>query len=213
MTWNPARTLFPVSGLVAAVLATTAPLHAQVELGLFGGVLAPTSEFTVPSTGAPFGSTTAKFTTTLTYGALGRWWITERVGVQGTVGWAGGSLQLQPPFSSAPDTTYSASTTTVTAVLIYRLSAPTIRNTVWLSGGAAWIDRSSPRLDGLDGTNSLGMTFGLGSTLPIGHSLSVNLGLDTFIYSFALQSPTDAPAGTTQFEFRGLAGLSMRLGH
>ena len=206
------RTLSPLAGLVAAVLGLATPLHAQVELGLFGGVLAPTSDFTTPST-SPFGATTAKFTTALTYGVLGRWWITERIGVQGTLGWANGSLQLQPPMSSAPDTTYSASTTTVTAVLIYRLSAPTLRNTVWLSGGAVWMDRSSPRLDGLDGTNSLGMTFGLGSTLPIGSSLSVNLGLDTFIYSFALQSATDAPPSTTQFDFRGLAGLSMRLGH
>jgi len=195
------------------MLAVSTPLEAQVELGLFGGVLAPTSDFAIPSTGFLNGTTTAKFTTALTYGAVGRWWITERVGVQGTLAWADGNLQLHPPSSAAPDTTYSAPTSTITAVLIYRLSAPTIRNTVWVSGGAAWIDRSGPRLAGLDGTNSLGMTFGLGSTLPIGSTLSVNLGLDTFIYSFALQSSTDAAASSTQFDFRGLAGLSVRLGH
>jgi hypothetical protein len=201
--------------LLAALIASAPSLHAQVELGLFGGALAATSNFDIPATGfvSGFGPTTAKFTTALTYGALGRWWITERIGLQGTVGYANGNLLLQPPIPTVPDTSYPASTSAVTATLLYRLSASTIRNSVWLSAGAAWIDHSSPRLSDTQGTSSLGMTFGLGSLFPLNHHLGINLGFDAFIYTFDLQSPANDPAGTTQFEFRALAGLTVRTGN
>ena len=201
--------------ILSAVLIQIAPLQAQVEIGAFGGVLAPTSTFDIPTTGLSigFGPTEAKLTTAFTYGLLGRLWVAPRLGLQATVGISDGSLLVQPPFSSAPDTSYSISTTAVTLSFLYRLSTPTIPNAVWLSLGPAWIDQSSPRYEDIEGTSAIGLAFGAGSSLPLNDRLRVSLGLDLFVYPFDLSSSTDDPAGGTQLDFRALAGLSVHFGH
>ncbi|HMU62830.1 MAG TPA: hypothetical protein PKA66_13670 [Gemmatimonadales bacterium] len=201
--------------MLAAIGLTAAPLHAQGEIEAFGGVLAPTTTFNIPAREVPsvYGPTQAKFTTAFTYGAAGRVWVAPRLGLQATIGFAGGSLLVQPPFGSSPDTSYASSSTALTIAFLYRLSTPTIPNAVWLSAGPLWINQESPRLDGIDGTSSLGLAFGAGSSLPISDRIRVSLGLDLFLYSLNLSSPSDAPIGSTQLDFRALAGMSYHIGH
>jgi hypothetical protein len=112
-----------------------------------------------------------------------------------------------------PDTSYASSSTALTVALLYRLSTPTIPNAVWLSAGPLWINQESPRLEGIDGTSSLGLAFGAGSSLPMGDRFLVGLGLDLFLYSLNLSSPTDATIASTHLDFRALAGISYHFGY
>ena len=195
--------------------ASVRPLQAQVEIGAFGGILAPTMNFDLPADGnsAVYGPTEAKLATALTYGALGRLWVAPRLGLQMTLGFTNGSLQVYAPLSSAPDTTSPVSTTAITVTFLYRLSTPSLPNAVWLSFGPMWITEDSPRYEGLDGTSSLGIDFGVGSSLPLNDRFRANLAFDTFVYPFSPSIPTEAPTGGTQLDFRAMVGLSVHFGH
>ncbi|HEX5004411.1 MAG TPA: hypothetical protein VFV65_03800 [Gemmatimonadales bacterium] len=202
------------TSLLAALVVSAGPLRAQGEFGLFGGVLVPTSNVTLPASSSPpvFANQPAKTSTAFTYGALGRWWFGERVGVQATVGHSDGSLVLYST-GSGLDSTVDASSTVVTATLTYRLSEPYLSNAVWLNAGVVWVSEGGPFYDQFDGTSSTGVTFGAGSTLPLGERFRVNLALDAFLYSLNLTGPGLDPGSSNQFDLRATAGMVIAVGH
>jgi len=214
----PSRTLrwFGAACLcVTAWIGTPAVLASQVEVGAFGGVLAPTSDFAIgpDAFNSPFGATTAKRSTAFTYGLVGRAWFADHLGGQVTFGASDGSLVVQSPLGIAEDSSYTASSTAVTAALLYRFNTPTIHNIVWVSAGVVWMSQDSPRFDDWTASTGIGPTFGAGSTLPVGSRWRVNLMLDTFIYSFNLEAPGAEPLSSSQFDIRGLAGMTYQFGH
>jgi hypothetical protein len=205
-------------GAVAVSLAVgvVGSLQAQTELevGAFGGLFVPTSDFAIsPDPGSfPIGQASAKASTAFTYGVVGRAWLADRLGVQATLGFTDGSLVVQSPFGTAPDTTYPASSTAVTAALLYRFTTPTIQNTVWVSAGVVFLSQDSPHFAPYQASTGIGPTFGAGSTLPLGDRWRVNLMLDAFIYSFNLEAPGAETLSSSQFDLRAVAGMSYRLG-
>jgi len=201
------------ASLLLLLHATTATAQVEIELGAFGGFLAPTSRFVVPLTGFPglFGNVEVKPATAFTYGGLLRGWFSDRLGAQVTVAGSSGDLSV---FSPMGDTTSTASSSTITASFLYRLSTPTLPNTVWLAVGAVFPSIDSPFFVGMDVDAKPGFAFGAGSTIPLGEEqrFKVNLMFDGFIYSVSADSPDAGSTGGNQFDVRGVAGLSYRLG-
>ena len=201
------------AALVFALHSAGTPVHGQVIVGAFGGFHAPTADFPIPEGGftSMFGPTNAKHEVTFTYGALVRAWFSTRLGLEASFACARGDLVLSPPFPSAPDSSFSASLTVLTANLLYRVPVGVLPNTVWLAAGASWIHHGSPRYKGIDGTSRVAVGVGLGTGIPLTGPFRVEVAFDALVYPYDLKSATDDPPGHTQIDLRARAGVSVAL--
>lgn len=209
---KPALTAGLAAGILLLSHTTPAKAQVEIELGAFGGFLAPTSRFQIPvAAGGGFGNLEVKPAGAFTYGGLLRAWFSERLGAQVTLAGSSGDLSIT---SSIGDTTNHATSSTATAVLLYRLSTPTLPNAVWVGAGAVFRSLESPQFAGLEVTASPGVAFEVGSTIPLGEEqrFKVNLMLDAFIYTVEAVSPDAGSTSGNQFDIRGIAGISYRLG-
>lgn len=205
--------LIRCTALALGMTLTASAARGQVTIGVIAGFHAPTADFPIPAGGfaSGFGPTNAKHEVGFMFGAIARAWIIGPLGLQASVSRATGDLVLSPPFTTAPDTSYSASLTVITGSLLYRLPTGHRSNQVWISAGAAWTRHASSRYAGVDGTSSLGGTLGLGTAFAMGKRLQIELGLDTLFYPYDLKSTTDNPPGHSQLDLRGSAGMSISL--
>jgi hypothetical protein len=207
------HTLRAFVAIVVAGCACTAALEAQFELAVFGGVYAPTADFTVPFLSTPFGASTGKHQTALSYGGVARVWFDRRFGVEGSLLFTGSNLAVSPYFATAPDTTLSAHLRMGTVAALIRFPLGDLSNPVWAAVGAAFVSHGGTAYRSLKNTSSLGGSLGVGTRFPLTSRLGIDVGFKGLFYSMALRDTLGTLPSHLQVDLHGWAGLVLRLGH
>jgi len=208
-----------ITALFLVLAATPVRLAAQgkAEFTPFAGLYLPTSdelEFrNVVVTGDKF---TAKHKTTVVFGGRLGVWVTNRVAVEGSFGYA--PSKVEGTYTDPSNATSSSDTTGHVILASARVLVgfgPAGGNTSWhLILGGGMVSHGGPAYDGTSGLTDFGGIAGIGARFKIGPSLAIRLDVEDNLFSAKFKD--DATAAETASKFQNdiviLLGLAVPFG-
>lgn len=162
-------------------LAAPAVAQSHLDIGPLVGFYAPAGSFKPApyySTGLP---TTPSNLSGVAWGAQGRIWLTPRWGLQLQLAAAsssvGGGATPGGLFPPTPAQVFTASGQVLFKLISFHGAQ------AWCSGGPGLIRHGGTAYSRYGSPTQFATTLGLASAIPLGHRLSIDLGVTTFLYN------------------------------
>jgi len=187
------------SGLLAlAIVAATPPMalaQTGLEIGPLVGLSAPVGTFNPSAAFSPTLPAKPSDLGGVTWGGIGRLWLTRRIGVQldgGVTSSSVGSLEKVVIVSAGPPTQAAlvpapapARVATYAAQLLVRPAPRAVP--LWISAGVGIIHHGGDAYAGLHGLTSAAGAAGVGLDVSVKRWLMATIGVTTFLYSLDVQ--------------------------